>query len=446
MQSLQDAAIYEHEIEKFQLIETHISWVLLTGRYAYKIKKPVDLGFVDFSSLDSRRFYCNEELRLNRRLAAQQYVDVVSITGTPQDPVLNGSSSAFEYAVKMVQFPQDAQLDRVLARGALKVSHIDELAAKIAAFHAHIERASSAGPYGRPDSLQALVMANFDRVLKEQPHDKQRILALRAWAQNEFTKQHDVLAARKRHGFIRECHGDLHLRNMALQNDELVLFDCIEFNEELRWIDVMSEVAFVVMDLDDRGQDALAHRFLNAYLEHTGDYAGLVLLPYYLTYRAMVRAMVECIRAGQSELSQVQRQDLLAEQRGYLALAEHYTHPPSPLLIITHGLSGSGKTTVTQALLKQEGGIRIRSDVERKRLYGLAPDARTQSRFGERLYTADVTRQTYERLADLAQTLLASGFTVIADAAFLKKRQRDCFGALADTLGVPFVILDCQAS
>ena len=446
---LQNPALYDHEVGEFTVIETHISWVLLTGPYAYKIKKPVNLGFLDFSTLEKRRFYCHEELRLNQRLAPRHYVDVVTITGTAEQPVLNGTGPVVEYAVKMVQFPQDTQLDRVLARGALKDHHIDQLAQKLAAFHGNVSIAGPETTYGLPAHIHALVRSNFDQVLPtlRRKVDVDRLHTLRTWAEAEYGKQRHTLSMRKQNGFIRECHGDMHLKNIALIDGELLIFDCIEFNAELSWIDVISEAAFVVMDLDGRGHPKLARRFLNAYLENTGDYEGLKVLRYYLAYRAMVRAMVDTIRVGQSGLDERERHEVLVECRRYIALAERYTQVARPALIITHGLSGSGKTTVAQSLLEtQPFVIRVRSDVERKRLYGLAADARTRSEVDGGLYTDKVTRRTYVRLLELARTLLRSGSTVIVDATFLKQAQRNAFRVLAERLGLPFFILDCQLS
>ncbi len=449
LQTLQNPGLYDHEVGDFAVIETHISWVLLTGPYAYKIKKPVNLGFLDFSTLEKRRFYCHEELRLNRRLAPRHYVDVITITGTPQKPALTGTGSAIEYAVKMVQFPQDTQLDRVLARGALKDHHIDQLAQKLATFHGNIRIAGPETTYGLPAHIHELVRSNFDQVLPtlRRKVDADRLLTLRTWAEAEYGKQRHTLSMRKQNGFIRECHGDMHLKNMALVDGELLIFDCIEFNADLSWIDVISEAAFVVMDLDGRGHPQLARRFLNAYLENTGDYEGLKLLRYYVAYRAMARAMVDTIRSGQPGLDEREKNKALAESRRYIGPVERCTQVAQPALIITHGLSGSGKTAVAQSLLEnQPFVIRVRSDVERKRLYGVAAEARTQSEVDNGLYTDEVTRRTYVRLLELARTLLRLGSTVIVDAAFLKQAQRNAFRDLAQRLGLPFFILDCQPS
>ncbi len=448
IRSLKNPRFYDHAVlGEVGVIETHISWVVLTGSYAYKIKKPVNLGFLDFSTLEKRHFYCQQELRLNRRLAPSLYLDVVAITGSAEHPRLHGPGAAIEYAVKMRQFPQQVQLDRVLARGELYPQHIDALASTVAAFHADVAIAKPTDVYGDPEKIQETVLANFNRVLSGLRNEKaaERLLSLRRWAQQEYERCRPILAMRKQHGYVRECHGDMHLRNMALLDGEVLVFDCIEFSDTLRWIDVISEIAFVVMDFDDRHCPQLGRRFLNAYLEHTGDYGSLEVLPYYLMYRAMVRAMVDSIRIHQSSMDEAEKRRVLDEYRSYLTLAEQYTQAMHPALIITHGLSGSGKTTLAQALLEHYPAIRIRSDVERKRLFGLAAAARTRSGIDQGLYTPEVTARTYARLHELARVILKAGYSVIVDATFLKQAQRQEFQSLAEELGVPFLILDCEA-
>lgn len=447
IRSLQNPALYDPPAQCFAVIETHISWVMLTGLYAYKIKKPIDLGFLDFSTLKKRRYYCEEELRLNRRLAPQLYIGLVAITGGPAKPVLNGMGPAFEYAVKMVQFPQEAQLDRVMARGGLRPAHIDSLAQLIAGFHQRIAIAGQDTLYGSPVNVYQPGEENFLHIRPHltEPADIEQLERLHTWSETENTRLLSFFEQRKADSFIRECHGDMHLDNMALQDDQITIFDCLEFNENLRWIDVMSEAAFLMMDLDSRGASALGWRFLNAYLAAGGDYQGLRLLRYYLVYRALVRAKVACIRLGQTGLSEEEARAARLQYQRYAGLAERCTQPRATPLIITHGLSGSGKTTHTQRLLETLGAIRVRSDVERKRLFGLNPEARTVSGIGTGLYTADTSHRTYQHLADLARTVIESGYPAIIDAAFLKHAQRNMFHDLAAHLGVPFVILSYQA-
>ncbi|MDD5329311.1 MAG: AAA family ATPase [Sulfuricella sp.] len=429
-----------------EVVETHISWVLLAGDYAYKIKKAVNLGFLDFGTLEKRRFYCAEELRLNRRLAPDLYLEVVPIAGSAEQPVLGGAGPAIEYAVKMRRFPQSAMLDQVLRRGELTAATIDAIARKIAGFHASIAVAGSDSPFGTAERVHQPVAENFAQIRAQRGGASHPELGeLEQWSEREYRARQAAFAARKARGFIRECHGDLHLGNIVLIDGEVVPFDGIEFNENLRWIDIVSEAAFLAMDLQDRQQPRLARRFLNAYLERTGDYGGLEVLRYYLAYRAMVRAKVAAIRIAQSDPAGAEQEQLQNMLNGYIELAQGYTRPGKPFLAITHGLSGSGKTTATQALLEAMEVFRVRSDVERKRLYGLKPEAHSASRTGVGIYSPEATRRTYGKLAGLARDIVLSGFPVIVDAAFLKRRERAAFRELARQLGVPFAILDLTA-
>lgn len=437
---------YSHPVESVELVETHISWVLLTGQYAYKIKKPVDLGFLDFSTLDKRQHFCEEELRLNRRLAPQIYLGVVPVAGTAYQPRLGGAGETIEYAVKMRQFAQEMQLDRVLVRGDLRPAHIDSLAEALARFHGSILVAGHGMPFGEPAAVLAPMQENFEQIRPRVDASLHEALSrLERWTQSRYQRLALLLAERKRTGFVRECHGDAHLANMALLGNEVVLFDCLEFNDNLRWIDVISELAFAAMDLDDRGREDLAWRLINRYLEHTGDYAGLRLLRFYQVYRALVRAKVAAIRLGQSDIEAHSRERSAQDLRSYLALAERYTHSGKPALLITHGLSGSGKSFITQELAESLGAIRLRSDVERKRLHGLSAEAHSGSGIASGLYAESATGETYARLAELARIVVQAGLTVIVDATFLKRSQRAIFAALANALGIPFAVLSMRA-
>ena len=438
---------YPHAVKRVRLIETHISWVLLTGKWAYKIKKPVDFGFVDFSTLALRRRYCAEELRLNRRLAPHIYDSVVEIRGAPESPRIAGNGPLLDYAVRMRQFPQQALGDRMLGRRAFTPKMIDALAQCIADFHAGAPIAAARQPVGTPSVVLAAARENFRQVMPGLAHPGQRalLLFLEKWTRSEHAAKRRAIASRRRNGFVRECHGDLHLGNIAVIEGQPVPFDRIEFNASLRWIDVMSEVAFLLMDLADHRRNDLASRFLNGYLETTGDYEGLAILRYYLVYRALVRAKVNVLRARQPHVAPRERTRLNALVRDYVALARRYATSRPTALMITHGVSASGKTTATQSLIECAGAVRIRSDIERKRLFGLAPLARSGSGFNGGIYTPEATVATYARLALLAQRVIEAGWPVVVDAAFLKRAERDAFRALAATLGVPFVIIDCVA-
>lgn len=445
--ALADPACYGGDVTRVTPLETHISHVFLTGRCAYKIKKAVDFGFLDFTALSARRFFCEEELRLNRRLAPALYLEVVPITGSVDAPRIGGPGRAIEYAVKMREFAQEALASRLLDCGALGAEDIDALAAMVARFHEAVERAAPGGGFGSPEGVWRAAQDNFATLhtLVEDLQERSRLDALAAWTRREYEARRGALLTRVEEGFVRECHGDLHLGNMARIERELTIFDCIEFNPAFRWIDVMSEVGFLVMDLHHRGHPDLAHRFLNAYLERTGDYGGLAVLRFYLVYRSLVRAKVARLRAAQLH-SEEARREAIADDRDHLKLAESFAAPSRSALVITHGLSGSGKTTLSQALLERLGAVRVRSDVERKRMHGLEALDRARSGIDTGLYASTATEATYGRLTALARGIVGSGFTALVDAAFLRRWQRNLFRELASALSVPFVIVDFAAS
>ncbi|MCU0840903.1 MAG: AAA family ATPase [Thiobacillaceae bacterium] len=419
-----------------RLIETHISWVLVIATHAYKIKKPLDLGFLDFSTAERRRFCCAEEIRLNRRLAPHIYLDVVAVTGPEDSPSIGGEGPLLDWAVRMRAFPADATLDR---EKELTAAQIDAIADRVAGFHGEIERAPDDSPFGTHEAVMYPVRENFRQIRGlAAPVEAQTTLdRLEAWSEAEGERLADHFGRRKAEGQVRECHGDLHLGNIAWVDDAPLIFDCIEFNPALRFIDVASEVAFLFMDLVSRDRDDLAWRFLNRWLELTGDYAGLDALRFYAVYRAMVRAKVNFIRAGQDDAP------AQAEALRYLALAERLSRPGRPALLLMHGLSGSGKTWLSQRVLEALGAVRLRSDVERKRLFGLAPLAESTAIPGG-IYTEDAGRRTFERLAELARQLLEDGYAVIVDATFLRQPHRAPLLRVADKLGVPCRILSLK--
>jgi hypothetical protein len=429
-----DPACYDHDVDEVRLAETHISWVLLTGRYAYKIKKPVKLPFLDFSTLARRLHFCHEELRLNRRLAPELYLGVVPIGGSPSAPRV-GKKPAFEYAVKMRQFAPDARLDQRLAANAVPRAAVTEFAARLAQFHGGLP-ALDTDPEGR--AAQAAARENV-AVLAQYVRGRQRreLDALRIWTDRECANLAAVFARRTAAGAERECHGDLHLENLLWHDGSIVAYDALEFDPALREIDVVSEVSFLVMDLVAHGRADLAYDFLNRYFEVSGDYAGIDVLRFYLVYRALVRAKVGAIKAAQVG----QR----VSANPYLETAHELCRPATPLLLITHGLSGSGKTTITDELVGPLHALRVRSDLERKRLHGLAADARTDSGVGQGLYLAGATRLTYDRLAEIADRALRHGFNAIVDATFLRRAERWEFRQVAAVNGARFAILDCTA-
>lgn len=445
--ALCDAGAYSHQTASIQLIETHISWVLLTGQYAYKIKKPVNFGFLDFSTLEKRQFYCHEELRLNQRLAANWYLDVVPITGEAGHPQMAGQGEAIEYAVKMRQFPSVQTLRESAGRAQLGVGEIDQITGIIADFHQVIAKTDGLSPFGGSQEIRYWFNENFDgiRHFLDDKVQLQQLETIQAWGDDEFNNKSLLMQQRQQQGFIRECHGDLHLGNMTLIDGKVILFDCIEFNPMLRWIDVMSEVAFLMVDLLRFGYADYAYRFLNRYLQETGDYQGLAVLRYYLVYRALVRAKIALLRANQNQDADVFVQ-IRSEYALFANLAGRFIQNNKAMLIITHGFSGSGKSTFAGQLAEKIGALQIRSDIERKRLFGYTAQANTGSGVDDGVYTQEASQQTYQHLAGLAKRVLDAGFSAIVDAAFLKTAQRDLFRQLASECQTPFLIIDFQAS
>jgi len=441
IQGLLDPGIYPHPVGRVDLIETHISWVLIAGEYAYKIKKPIDLGFLDFSSLDKRRHCCEEEIRLNRRLAPDIYLEAVAITGSEQAPGFGAAGTVLEWAVKMQAFAADATLDR---EDRVSVVQIDAIADRIAAFHGQAEAATADSPYGTPEAVMYPVRENFRQIRALLPRMPAAGMApaldrLEAWSEAQFSELRDHFQRRKSQGHIRDCHGDLHLGNIAWVKDSPLVFDCIEFNPSLRCIDPISEIAFLAMDLFHRGQGPQAWRLVNRWLEHAGDFAGMRAFRFYLVYRAMVRCKVACIRGSQDD------PDALQEAMTYLDLAESLALGRQPYLVLMHGFSGCGKTWLSQQLLETLGCLRLRSDVERKRLAGLAAEARSHSGLKAGLYSSDATRLTFEHLLATTAMLLAAGFPVIVDATFLRRAARQPFLELARELGIPLRIVSLRA-
>ena len=444
--ALLDPDAYDHPVERVDWLETHISWILLTGTIAYKIKKPVNLGFVDFSTPERRRWFCQEELRLNRRLAPDLYLGLSPIHGPPERAAFHGSGPTLELAVRMRQFPQSALLGAVLERHGLSDSLLEGLADDLAAFHAAAAVAGPDDPYGAPELVKAPAVANLEVLEACGLVPKPDVAALRQWTDDQFERLRPSFAGRRSQARIRECHGDLHLGNMLLEGERLMVFDCLEFSPELRWIDVISDLAFLVMDLEHRERPDLGAVLLNRWLGRCGDYAGLLTWRWYRIYRSLVRAKVCALRLGQQALDASESVLLHHDLERYLIGASRATATPAPALVITHGVSGSGKSHRARQLCQRQGWIQLRSDVERKRLFGLWGQGAAPSLQGDP-YRPEVSALLYDQhLPEQAGRILAAGMSVVVDATFLRRGQRQRMAELARQRGVPFLILACISS
>jgi uncharacterized protein len=444
--AMQDPSLYPGTVSQVRVIETHISVVLLAGEYAYKLKKPVKLAFLDFSTLQARRHFCDEELRLNRRLAPALYLDVIPIGGSREHPQLD-TEPAIEYAVRMRRFDDRARLDHRLEDAGANPDSLDTLAEQIARFHQGLSAAKTDGT--EATRVRDAALENLDELdaLARNERDRTLLSGLREWTIAECDLLSRRFDERGRYGAVRECHGDLHLENLVEIDGRIVPFDALEFDVRLRTIDVLDEAAFLTMDLLAHGHGDAAFRFLNRYLECSGDYEGLDLLRFYIVYRALVRAKVRTL-AGGREIPLSAHDSRAAP---YLHLAAALPADDAPVLVITHGLSGSGKTRVTDRLISQLPAIRIRSDVERKRLHASSHVERTgndrteATQVGTGIYDAAATERTYALLATGAESALRSGINVIVDAAFLDRHRRQRFAELAASCGARFAILVTRA-
>ncbi len=440
--------------------ETHISWVLLSGDVAWKLKKPVRLSFLDFSTLAARRRYCHEEVRLNQRLAPSLYQGVLAVTGTidaprvaqatPDAETVGGREAAtggdagtrtgpvLDYLVLMRRFPAGALFAERLAAGRLAVDDVTGLARRLARFHetAAVQDDPALANAVARQAMQACDQLRLLAVRHARDGEVAVVDRIAGWLAVEATRLQPRFKRRMRTGRVRDIHGDLHLNNALVLDDGPTAFDCLEFDAALRRIDVIGDPAFLAMDLAAHGRDDLANLLIDAWCEAANDHEAVALLAFHRVYRAAVRALVAWL-APVPATAMAERYLRTAER-----LVEAARRPPT--LTITHGPSGSGKSVAAERLVAADGGLRLRSDVERKRLAGLEPLADSQA-VGLNLYTPEASARTYERLAALAERVLAAGSPVVVDAAFLKRAERRRFADLAARHGVRWRIIDCRA-
>ncbi len=423
IQQMLEPEFYPHPVTSpVELIQTHVSYILLTGEFAYKVKKPVNFGFLDFSTLAKREHFCQEEMRLNQRGAGELYLEVLPITQVGDRYQLNGAGEPVEFLVKMQQFPAGTLFTDLFEQGQLTADLLTRLARELAAFHRKGAITDYIRSFGEVAQIRQAFDENYEQTLSYigGPQTQQQFDETRQYTDRLFVEQADVFAQRMQQNWIRECHGDVHLRNIALWNDRILLFDCIEFNEPFRFVDTMFDIAYIIMDLDARDRSDLSNLFLNAYIEQMGDWEGLQVLPLYLSRQAYVRAKVTSFLLGDPTIPDTVKQECEQTAARYYRLAWEYTRSPLGTASAAHGgtvylmagLSGSGKSTVAKLLAQKTGAIVIRSDAVRKHLAGIGVDE-TGS---DAIYSPDMTQKTYDRLLQLGLLLAAQGYPVILDA------------------------------
>ena len=451
IQQMLQPSFYPHRVtEPVQLIQTHASFVLLTGDYTYKIKKPVNFGFLDYSTLEKRQHFCTEELLMNRRTAPEIYLEVLPIVQTGDSfkfgnnlHNITSPQIAIEYTVKMREFPQDSLFPSWLERGQLTEPIMADLGREVAKFHSTAISNSYIRTFGEVSQIRTAIDNNY--LISQKyiggPQTQIQYQETKDYTDAFFVENQELFNQRIANNKIRECHGDLHLRNIALWQDKILLFDCIEFNEPFRFVDVMYDVAFTVMDLESRGRRDLGNVFLNTYIEQTGDWEGVQVLPLYLSRQAYVRAKVTSLMLDDSSVSTAQKAEISQTAAHYYKLAWEYTKPRRGKLTLMSGLSGSGKSTVARYLATRTGAIQIRSDAVRKHLGGIP----LNERGGQDLYSDEMTAQTYGRLLELGIMLADRGWDVILDAKFDRQKLRTDAINLAKSHCLPLQIIYCTA-
>ncbi|MDO8715429.1 MAG: AAA family ATPase [Dehalococcoidales bacterium] len=443
VQALLDAKIYPDKPDRVELVQTRTSFVFLTGDYVYKIKKPVNLGYLDYSTLGKRHVYCQREVELNQRLCPETYLGVVPIVRTEKHITLGGKGKIIEYAVKMRQLPPEKMLNVLLASDKVSPEMVVRVAQKLADFHKKAETSYNIGTFGSFDTVRVNADENFRQTEKYigitiSPEKHRRINDYTS----RFIERNTMLFQKRIAGSkIRDCHGDLRAAHICVTNG-IYIYDCIEFNDRFRYGDVASEVAFLAIDLDHYGRADLSHSFVAAYINSSHDTGLHQLLSFYKCYRAYVRGKVESFKLDDPYIDEAEKRQIMEVAASYFDLAGFYIRP-KPVLFITAGLMGTGKTVLAQALAKRLGLIVISSDVTRKRLADIPPTEHRFAKFGTGIYTGEFSRLTYDTMFAEAREYLSKGSSVILDASFIKAEERQKAHTLAQETNADFFVLEC---
>jgi aminoglycoside phosphotransferase family enzyme/predicted kinase len=450
LKSLLKPDAYPEPVTGVELIQTHVSYIFLTDVHAYKIKKPVDFGFLNFSTIDRRRFYCNEEVRLNRRLCPDIYEGVVELRETAAGAAFHGTGTIIDYAVKMKRLPADRMLDKLVASGDITVETMRKISRIIAEFHRSALTSETIAVHGRLERIMYNWQENFDQTVAFEDttlsaHERELV---RCWI-TAFAAEHaHVFQQRVDDGFIRECDGDIHLENICLDNDIIRIFDCIEFNDRFRFCDTAADISFLLMDLDFHGRHDLSNDVIDEYVSVSGDDGAMALIDFYKIYRSFVRGKVESFRLNDSGISLDEQTLARNKAIRYFRLVRGYIERRNlkPTLFITCGLMGTGKSTLAAQLAFELGVASFNSDVIRKQLAGITLEKQTRDSFNTGLYDQQTHAATYAELLRKADDQLQTGSSVIIDACFTHRDQRAAFTALADRHAVRTVILHVVCS
>ncbi len=453
--ALKEPSFYGPHVEGVEFLQTHISSIFLTGERAYKLKKPVNFGFLDFSTLELREHYCRAELELNRRLAPDVYLEVVPIVrtdGALQLADASGSVSeggeVVDWLVVMKQLSGKLLGTEVIERGELSARHIDELVTLLVPFYQEARTGAGVDNHGTLEAIRYNTDENFAQTADHVGKliSRERYEHLREWTDRFFTERAELLAQRVHEGRIRESHGDLHLGNIFFE-DPPIIFDCIEFNERFRCGDVAVDLAFLAMDLDFRNRSDLSRRFINGYVAASGDTGLLELLDFYKCYRAYVRGKVCCFTSADPGLDDMGRRAQRNLARHYFGLAYRYARGRAePSLVVVYGLMGTGKTLIARHLREHYGWHVLSTDAVRKQISGVGENTRVYVPYNAGLYSPEMSRRTYEEVCNRAENLLRAGFPVAVDGSFKTQEERLPVFALAERTGARLLFLEAACA
>ena len=452
-ESLKKPGFYGPDVESVDVLQTHISYVALTGRYAYKVKKPVDFGFLDFSTLEKRKYYCEEELKLNKRLCPDIYLDVVPITSENSRLTLNGSGKVVDYAVKMKEFPQKQIMTNLLKKDKVSEKTIEDICDVLVDFYKSGKKSEEIEKFGRLETVKRNIDENFEQTQPAVdvtiPRDIYNFIKK---ANEEFFKQKkDVFEKRIKDNRIKDCHGDLHSGNIVL-SDKIYIFDCIEFNERFRYCDVTSDIGFLAMDLDYLNHPFLSSYLIRRYIEKSGDEDILEMLNFYKSYRAYVRGKVIGFRLDDSNIEEIEKKEIIKTAEKYYRLSYYYASLLSvdlqidrPIVFVVSGLSGTGKSTLASKLVVDYNAYYLNTDIVRKEIAGIDKFERHHDPINTGLYSEEKVDYTYEKVIEKTAEFLKKRDNVVLDATFQKKKHRGMVEKIASEKDAVFVLIQTTA-
>jgi uncharacterized protein len=444
VQTMLESDFYPDKPASVELLQTQMSFIFLAGKYAYKIKKPVNLGYLDYTTLEKRRYFCERELELNQRLCPDTYISVIPITRKKEKNSFNQDGDIIDYAVKMRVLPQEKMLNVLLEKDCVSDEMMDRLANKLNIFHESVETNAEINTFGEITSLTINTEENFNQTEKSvgRTISEKKYTHIKEYTRRFLLENSQLFTNRVQSGKIRDCHGDLHAAHVCF-TDDICIYDCIEFNDRFRYGDVASEIAFLAMDIDHYGRADLSSTFVKDYVKYSKDTSLIQLLPFYKCYRAYVRGKVESFKLDDATIKSEDKEIARRTASGYFNLAGFYARS-HPSLFITVGVTGTGKTTLAKEIARHTGAIVISSDMIRKKITGVPTNQHRYENFNDGIYSPESTVKTYEKMFSQGKLLITGGKSVILDATFIKQSDRQKARELTRESDADFYVLECR--